>query len=112
MPFPDHVLPSRMTFDRYPKWGDVYWFDFGRPKSNQATIAEPHMGVVVSNSDVILRGTVLIIPISGAEHRRNGYTIHIVVAKKECPRTLDKDSIVKVDQIYCVNYKKELPDDI
>lgn len=72
-------------------------------------MAEPHLAVVVSSPAITLKGTVLIVPLSGAEHRRKGYAFHVLVTRRECPK-LDKDSIVKVDQIYCVTVKPGLPD--
>lgn len=110
MPFLYHIRPSSFTFQRYPRWADVYWFDFGAARSSQdRTMAEPHLAVVVSNPVITLKGTVLIVPLSGAEHRKQGYAFHVLVTRRECPK-LDKDSIVKVDQIYCVTVKPGLPD--
>ncbi len=110
MPFPYHILPKDFTFNRYPSWGDVYWFDFGTARSNQdRTLAEPHLAVVVSNTKITLKGTVLIVPLSGAEHRKPNYLPQVLVTKSECQR-LDKDSIVKTDQVYCVTVKMGLPD--
>jgi mRNA-degrading endonuclease toxin of MazEF toxin-antitoxin module len=109
MPFPFHVRPIHFTFDRYPRWGDVYWYDFGTPRAQQHTMAEPHLAVVVSDTRSTLKGTVLLVPLSGAEHRKPGYQFHVLVEKTECPK-LDKDSIVKVDQVYCVPTNPGLPD--
>ncbi len=110
MPFPYHILPRDFTFDRYPRWGDVYWFDFGAARSNQdRTMAEPHLAVVINNTELTLRGTVLILPLSGAEHRKPNYTPHVIITRRECPK-LDKDSIAKTDQIYCVSVQTGLPD--
>lgn len=101
MPFPHHIRQLSFTYQNLPHWGDVYWYDFGLPRAEQHTMAEPHLAVVVSDTRITLKGTVLIIPLSGAEHCREGYPFHIPIKKTECPR-LDKDSIVKVDQVYCV----------
>jgi mRNA-degrading endonuclease toxin of MazEF toxin-antitoxin module len=109
MPFPAHVRFTDFVFDRYPRWGDVYWYDFGMPRAQQHTMAEPHLAVVVSDTNSTLKGTVLLIPLSGAEHRKEGYQFHILITKAECPR-LDKDSVAKVDQIYCVPTRPGLPD--
>jgi mRNA-degrading endonuclease toxin of MazEF toxin-antitoxin module len=109
MPFPQHILPIDFTFDRYPRWGDIYWYDFGIPRAQQHTMAEPHLAIVVSDTQSILKGTVLIVPLSGAEHQKTGYQFHVLIKKIECPK-LDKDSIAKVDQIYCVPTKPGLPD--
>jgi len=109
MPFPSHVRFSDFTYRRYPRWGDVYWYDFGIPRAQQHTMAEPHLAVVVSDTAITLRGTILICPLSGAEHRKEGYLFHVLITRAECPR-LDKDSIVKVDQIYCVPTQPGLPD--
>lgn len=109
MPFPAHIKLSSFTFSRYPAWGDVYWYDFGTPRAQQHTMAEPHLAVVVSDTKVTLRGTVLIIPLSGAEHHQPGYRFHVLIKKSDCPQ-LDKDSIVKVDQVYCVPTQPGLPD--
>ncbi len=108
MPFPSHVHLSDYTFHRRPQWGDIYWYDFGVPRAQQHTMAEPHLACVVSDTSAILRGTVLIIPLSGAEHRKPGYAFHVLIRQQECPH-LDKDSIAKVDQVYCVPDNR-LPD--
>jgi mRNA-degrading endonuclease toxin of MazEF toxin-antitoxin module len=109
MPFPVYLRPSGYTFNSYPRWGDVYWYDFGIPRAEQHTMAEPHLAVVVSDTASTLKGTVLIVPLSGAEHRRPGYLFHVLITKAECS-ALDKDSIAKVDQIYCVPTRPGLPD--
>jgi mRNA-degrading endonuclease toxin of MazEF toxin-antitoxin module len=110
MPFPYDLLPKHYTFDRYPSWSDVYWHDFGSIRSNQDhTMADPHPAVVISNTRITLKGTVLIVPLSGAEHQKTNYAPHVLVTKRECPK-LDKDSIVKTDQVYCVNVSTSLPD--
>lgn len=109
MPFPFHIRPIDFTFDRYPQWGDVYWYDFGTPRAQQHTMAEPHLAIIVSDTRNTLRGTVLLVPLSGAEHRKPEYQFHVLIEKAECPK-LDKDSIAKVDQIYCVPTKPGLPD--
>ena len=71
------------------------------PSSGQRTFAEQHPALIISNPSITLRGTVLIIPVTGAGHRRAGYEFHVEIPKLECPE-LDKDSVAKVDQIYCV----------
>ncbi|MCG3208347.1 MAG: hypothetical protein FOGNACKC_01950 [Anaerolineae bacterium] len=109
MPFPFHIKITSFTFNRYPQWGDIYWYDFGTPRAQQHTMAEPHLAVIISDTKATLKGTVILVPLSGAEHRRAGYLFHVPVTKQECPR-LDKDSMVKVDQIYCVPVKPGLPD--
>ena len=109
MPFPHHISFSQFTYERAIKWGDVFWYDFGSPRAEQHTTAEPHLAVVVNDTDITLPGLLLIIPLSGAEHRRAGYPFHVVIKQAECPK-LDKDSIAKVDHIYCVPRKPGLPD--
>ena len=109
MPFPHHVRVTDYRFDRVLRWGDVYWYDFGMPRAQQHTMAEPHLAVVVSDPIVTLKGTVLIVPLSGAEHRRGGYDFHVLITRTQCPK-LDKDSVAKVDQIYCVPTQPGLPD--
>jgi len=109
MPFPYHIREEDFRYDRYPRWGELYWYDFGVRRAEQHTMAEPHLALVVSDTKITLRGTVLIVPLSGAEHRREGYGFHILLKRTECPR-LDKDSIVKVDQIYCAPTRPGLPD--
>lgn len=109
MPFPYHIRVADFEFRRYPRWGDVYWYDFGMPRAQQHTMAEPHLAVVVSDTTVTLKGTVLIIPLSGVEHRKPGYDFHVLITRSECP-SLDKDSVVKVDQVYCVPVNPGLPD--
>ena len=108
MPFPSHVRLRDFTSERRPQWGDIYWYDFGVPRGQQHTMAEPHLACVVSDTRVTLRGTVLIIPLSGAEHQKPGYDFHVLIRQQECPK-LDKDSIAKVDQVYCVPDNR-LPD--
>lgn len=108
MPFPYHIRPVNFVYRYTPRWGDVYWYDFGTPRAEQHTMAEPHLAVVISDTKITLKGTTIITPLSGAEHRRAGYKFHVLIEKSECPQ-LDKDSIVKVDQIYCVP-NQGLPD--
>ena len=107
MPF-QPVPRSQWTCRHTPDLGDVYWFDFGVPVSGQKSFAEAHLALVVADCKSILPGTTEIIPFTGIEHKRTGYQFHVEVTKRECP-FLDKDSIVKVDQIYCV-LTSELPD--
>ncbi|MBN1584465.1 MAG: type II toxin-antitoxin system PemK/MazF family toxin [Anaerolineae bacterium] len=109
MPFPTHIRVVDFEFYRYPRWGDVYWYDFGMPRAQQHTMAEPHLAVVISDTKVTLKGTALITPLSGAEHRKEGYDFHVLITRSECPE-LDKDSIVKIDQVYCVPVRPGLPD--
>jgi mRNA-degrading endonuclease toxin of MazEF toxin-antitoxin module len=108
MPFPYHIRQLDFTYQSPLRWGNVYWYDFGIPRAEQHTMAEPHLAVVVSDTKITLKGTVLIISLSGAEHRKAGYPFHVLIPKAECPR-LDKDSIVKVDHVYCVP-NQGLPD--
>lgn len=109
MPFPVNVLPRSYIFERLPRWADVYWYDFGIPRAQQHTMADPHLAIVVSDPAITLRGTVLVVPLSGAEHRRQGYEFHVPITRAEVPR-LDKDSIAQVDQIYCIPTRPGLPD--
>ena len=102
------VHNNQRTFLRKPDWGELYWFDFGYPSSGQRAFAGVHPALVIALRQLILPGTALIIPPSSAEHRREGYLCHVLVNKQECP-CLDKGSIVKVDQVYCVP-TNELPD--
>ena len=108
MPFPHHIRRHEFTHQNRKEWGQLYWFDFGAPSSGQRTFAEQHPALIISNPSITLRGTVLIIPVTGAEHRRPGYEFHVEITKSECPE-LDKDSVAKVDQIYCVEVR-EMPD--
>lgn len=108
MPFPKDILPSKFTYQRTKEWGQLYWFDFGEAVSGQVTFAEPHPALIVSNPKITLPGTVLIIPLTGIEHRRPGYEFHVEITKRECLE-LDKDSIAKVDMVYCVE-SKLMPD--
>jgi len=109
MPFPVHIPSHALTYERYPKWGDVYWCDFGAPQSSQHSMADPHLALVISETRFTRAGTILLIPMSGAEHRKEGYLFHVLVEKKECQK-LDKDTIVIVDQILCMSHKPFLPD--
>lgn len=108
MPFPQDAPRSKFTFRREKEWGQLYWFDFGRATSGQRTFAQPHLALIVSDPKVSLRGTVLIVPLTDAEHKRSGYEFHVDISKAECPE-LDKDSVAKVDQIYCVE-ERHMPD--
>lgn len=103
-----HIPANQRTFLRKPDWGELYWFDFGYPSSGQRAFAGVHPALVTAVQKLILPGTTLVVPLSSAEHRRQGYQCHVLVKKEECP-CLDHDSIVKVDQIYCVP-TNELPD--
>lgn len=108
MPFPI-LLPREMTYNRTPRWSDVYWFDFGHARSNyDKSIAEPHLAIIVSNTRITLPGTALIVPMSGAEHKKPSYPFHVLIKKDEYPK-FEKDGIAKVDQVYCVS-TTELPD--
>lgn len=108
-PVPFQPAPrTQWTMKRQPDWGDVYWFDFGYPVSSQRSFAGVHPALIVANRALILPGTTEIIPMSGAENKREGYQFQVPVTKAEC-QFLDKDSIVKVDQMYCV-LTNEFPD--
>lgn len=107
MPFPQ-VSPSQFSYRKRKEWGQLYWFDFGEAISGQRTFAEPHPALIVSNPQLTLPGTVLIISVTGAEHKRQGYEFHVDITKAECSE-LDKDSVAKVDQIYCVE-ERLMPD--
>lgn len=107
MPFPQ-ISPSEFSHRERKEWGQLFWFDFGEAISGQRTFAEPHPALIVSNPLVTLPGTVLIIPVTGAEHKRQGYEFHVDITKAECSQ-LDKDSVAKVDQIYCVE-ERLMPD--
>ncbi len=54
-----------------------------------------HPALIVSDPTLTLPGTVLIIPLTGAEHKRRGYEFHVEVTTEECPE-LDKDLIAKL----------------
>lgn len=108
MPFPRDVPSSKFTFHRKKEWGQLYWFDFGQAASGQRTFAEPHPAIIVSDPEVTLPGTVQIMPLTDAEHKRAGYEFHVEITKAECPE-LEKDSIAKVDQIYFVE-ERLMPD--
>jgi len=108
MPFPHHIRQHQFTYRIRKEWGQLYWFNFGVPSSGQRTFAEQHPALIINNLGITLPGTVLIIPVTGVEHRRPGYEFHVEISKLECPE-LDKDSVAKVDQIYCVEVR-EMPD--
>ncbi|RJQ40118.1 MAG: type II toxin-antitoxin system PemK/MazF family toxin [Dehalococcoidia bacterium] len=107
MPFPK-VQPSKFTYQISKEWGQIYWFDFGQAMSHQRTFAEPHPAVIISNPKVTLPGTILIVPFTSLEHKRPGYEFHVDITKEDCAE-LDKDSVAKVDQVYCVE-ENLLPD--
>jgi mRNA-degrading endonuclease toxin of MazEF toxin-antitoxin module len=101
MSFPNHPLHQGHR-KRGVSWGDVYWFDFGRPLSNQYTVARARPVLVLSDCRRVLRRTVTVTPLSGSEHRKPNYAFHVSVLVVDYP-ALDKDSIVKIDQLYCIN---------
>jgi len=101
MPFPNFPL-ARGHLTRTQMWGDVYWFDFGRPTSNQFTIAGGRPCVIVSDIDTLVGRTVVVCPTTGAEHATPGYGYHVLVTKAEFS-PLDKDSVFKVDHLYNVD---------
>lgn len=101
MPFPD-VSPHNGHVTRNLKWCDVYWFDFGRPTSNQFTIAGPRPSVILSDINTIVGQTVVLCPATGAEHAIPDYDYHVLVTKAEF-NPLDKDSVFKVDHLYNVD---------
>lgn len=101
MPFPNYPL-HRGQRTQTVSWGDVYWFDFGKPLSNQYTVAGARPLLVLSDCRRVLRRTVTGTPLTDLEHRKPNYGFHVPVLKADYP-SLDKDSIVKIDQLYCIN---------
>lgn len=101
MPFPNHPL-AQGHHTRAVSWGDVYWFDFGRPLSNQYTVAKARPALVLSDCRSVLRRTVTVAPLSGLEHRKPNYAFHVPVLVADYS-ALEKDPIVKIDQLYCIN---------
>lgn len=98
MPFPNVPLKSG-HHDRKLVWGDVYWFDFGRPHSNQFTMAGSHLCLIVSDMSTLVGKTVVVCPGSGAEHAWAGYVYHVEIKRVEFSK-LEKDTIFKVDHLY------------
>lgn len=98
MPFPNVPL-EHGHYDRTLSWGDVYWFDFGRPNSNQFTMAGGHPCVIVSDIATLVGNTVVVCAGTGAEHAIPGYAYHIKIKRTEF-RRLEKDTIFKVDHLY------------
>ncbi len=107
MPVPQ-VPRLKFTYNIPKEWAQLYWFDFRQATSGQRTFAGFHPALIVSDPKITLPGTVLIVPVTGAEHRRSGYEFHVDIAKADCSE-LDKDSVAKVDQIYCVQ-ERLMPD--
>lgn len=101
MAFPNVPL-NRGHCTRTLMWGDLYWFDFGRPISNQFTIAGPRPCVIVCDVDTLVGQTVIVCPATGAENAISGYDYHVEVKKAEFSQ-LDKDSVFKVDHLYNIN---------
>lgn len=101
MPFPNVPL-RRGHRNRTLAWGDVYWFDFGRPSSHQFPIAGARPCVIVSDVNTLVGQTVVVCPATGAEHAIPGYDYHVEVKKAEFSQ-LDKDSIFKVDHLYNID---------
>ena len=102
MPFPGSVDATRGRHERKIAWGDIYWFHFGTAGSHQYTFAGPHPCVVLSDVATVIPGTVVIAPLTSAHHGRSGYAYHVPVGKSDCVG-LDNDSVVKADQLYCVD---------
>ena len=105
---PKQIKASQFTYRIKKQWGQIYWFDFGEASSGQRTFAEVHPALIISNPQRTLPGTVLITPFTGFEHKRPNYEFHVDIPKAECPE-LDKDSVFKIDQIFCVE-DRLLPD--
>jgi len=101
MPFPNVPL-HQGTRNRSVHWADLYWFDFGAPASNQYTIAGPRPCLVLSNVATIHGSTLVVSPLTGAEHAIPTYSYHVLVTTSECP-ALDKDSVVKIDHLYNIH---------
>ena len=101
MPFPNVPLRSG-HHARTLEWGDVYWFDFGRPTSQQFTIAGARPCVIVSDVNTLVGQTVVVCPSTGAEHAIPGYDYHVEVKQVEFSH-LDKDSVFKVDHLYNID---------
>ncbi len=101
MAFPNVPL-NRGHYTRALMWGDLYWFDFGRPTSNQFTIAGARPCVIVCDVDTLIGRTVVVCPSTGAEHATPGYDYHVLVTKAEF-NPLDKDSVFKVDHLYNID---------
>jgi mRNA-degrading endonuclease toxin of MazEF toxin-antitoxin module len=101
MPFPNVPL-DHGHHTRTLVWGDVYWFDFGHPRSNQYTIAGARPCVIVSDMDTLVGQTVIVCPATGVENAVPGYDYHVEVKKVEFNQ-LDKDSVFKVDHLYNID---------
>ena len=101
MPFPNFPL-NRGHLTRTQTWGDVYWFDFGRPTSNQFTIAGARPCVIMSDLNTLVGQTVVVCPATGVEHAIPGYDYHVLVTRAEFS-PLDKDSVFKVDHLYNID---------
>ena len=108
MPYPNYPVDSG-SHTRKIAWGDVYWYHFGTPVSNQFTIGGARPCVVLSNVTTLVEGTVVVCPITGKEHERPGYSYHVPLLQSECS-ALEKDSLVEVDQVFCI-HKEDLIDE-
>lgn len=71
-------------------------------------MAYQHPVVIISEASLLLPGTCIFVPMTGAENKRADYEFHVPISKKDCPQ-LDKDSAVKVDQIFTIECRR-LPD--
>ena len=101
MPFPNCPINSgHLTHNL--AWGDLYWFDFGKPQSNQYTIAKARPCVVLSDVNTLIGNTVVVCPSTGAEHAIPNYDYHVLVTRNEFI-LLEKDSVFKVDHLYSVD---------
>jgi mRNA-degrading endonuclease toxin of MazEF toxin-antitoxin module len=68
------------------QWGDLYWFDFGKPASRQKSFALPHPAVVVNDTSLTLPGSVLLVPITDLTHKKPGYEFHVNMTRFDCPQ--------------------------
>lgn len=101
MPFPNVPLSLGHQTRKF-LWGDVYWFDFGRPNSNQFTMAGGHPCVIISDVNTLVGRTVVVCPGTGTEHAIPGYAYHVRIGKTEFS-VLEKDTVFKVDHLYSID---------
>lgn len=101
MPRPN-VPPKDRTTLRTIRWGEVYWYYFGQAKAGEHTIKDWHPALILQNdTGNKYSPTTIITPLTGAEHVQRLLPTHCLARKTDYP-ALDKDSIVKLEQIFTI----------
>ncbi|HID29936.1 MAG TPA: type II toxin-antitoxin system PemK/MazF family toxin [Desulfobacterales bacterium] len=101
MPRPD-IPPGERTTLRTIRWGEVYWYYFGKVEADEHTIKDWHPALILQN-DMGNRysPTTIVTPLTGAEKVKRLLPTHCLIRKADYPK-LDKDSVVKLEQIFTI----------